>query len=121
MERTRMIDHKGTPIVMLDLSGIPDEAQLLDEVAKARSFFAARTPDGSLRTLTYTSGSAYSKAAVDALRELVAHNREYVKAGAVVTDQQLHRMVISTLALVTRRNLKAFGELEAAKDWLITQ
>ena len=121
MERTRIIDHKGSQLVLLDLSGIPDEKQLLDEVAKARQFFAVRTADGSLRTLTHTSGSAYSKGAVDALRELVAHNRDYVKAGAVVTDQQLHRMVISTLALVTRRNLKAFDDLEAAKDWLITQ
>lgn len=116
-----MIDHKGQPLVMLDLSGLADEQALLAEVAKAREFFAARTPDGSLRTLTHTSGSAYSKTAVDALRELVSHNREYVRAGAVVTDQQLHRMVISTLALVTRRNLKAFEDLEAAKDWLITQ
>jgi hypothetical protein len=121
MERTRIIDHKGTAITLLDLSGIPEEARLLDEIARARAFISARAADGSLLTLTHTSGSAYSKAAVAAFRELVTHNRDYVRAGAVVTDQQLHRMVISTLALVTRRNLKAFDDLEAAKDWLTTQ
>lgn len=121
MERTRFIDHKGHQIVLLDLHGIQDEAELLSEVAKARAFFAGRQPDGSLLTLTHTTGSAYSKAAVDELRELTAHNRPYVRAGAVVTDSQLHRMVITTLALVVRRNLKAFEDLEQAKDWLVTQ
>lgn len=121
MERTRFIDHKGHQIVLLDLHGILDEAELLREVGKARDFFTGRTPDGQLLTLTYTSGSVYSRKAVDELRELTRHNRPYVRAGAVVTDTQLHRMVITTLALVMKRNLKAFDDLDAAKDWLITQ
>jgi hypothetical protein len=121
MERTRFIEHHGHRLVLLDLSGIGDEATLLAEVQKAREFFDRLPPDGNLLTLTHTTGSSYSRAAVDALRELTRSNRDYVRAGAVVTDAQLHRMVITTLALVVKRNLKAFSELEEAKDWLITQ
>ena len=121
MERTRFIEHQGQPIVLLDLAGIKEEAELLAEVENARNFFATRIPDGSLRTLTHTTGSAYSRAAVDALRDLTAQNREYVRAAAVVTDSQLHRMVISTLALVVRRKMQAFEDLETAKDWLVQQ
>jgi hypothetical protein len=121
MERTRFIDHKGQRIVLLDLSGIQEESELLAEVEKARQFFASRTPDGSLLTLTHTTGSVYSRLAVDALRDLVAHNKEYVKAGALVTDSQLHRMVVTTLALVSRRKLQAFAGLDAARDWLVAQ
>ena len=121
MDRTRIIEHRGKQIVLLDLAHIQDEAELLAAVAKAREFFTARTPDGTLLTLTHTTGSSYSKQAVEELRALTAHNRPYVKAGAVVTDSQLHRMVITTLALVARRNLKAFEDLESAKEWLIAQ
>lgn len=121
MDRTRFIDHKGHAIVLLDLSGIQDEAELCAEVEKSRAFFSAREPDGSLLTLTHTTGSVYSRQAVDALRALTKQNREYVKAGAVVTDTQLHRMVITTLALVARRKLQAFADLDEAKEWLIAQ
>jgi hypothetical protein len=121
MDRTRFIEHKGHRLVLLDLAGIKDEAELLAEVGRARDFFARQPADGSLLTLTHTTGAVYSKAVVDSLRELTASNREHVRAGAVVTDAQLHRVVISTLALVVKRNLKAFEDLEVAKDWLITQ
>jgi hypothetical protein len=121
MERTRFIEHKGHRLVLLDLSGIRDEAELLGEVNRARDFFARQPADGTLLTLTHTTGAVYSREVVDALRELTRSNREHVRAGAVVTDAQLHRMVISTLALVVKRNLKAFEDLEAAKEWLITQ
>jgi hypothetical protein len=121
MERTRFIDHRGHRLVLLDLSGLKEEADLLAEIQRARDFFARQPPDGDLLTLTHTTGSSYSRAAVDALRELTKQNRDYVRAGAVVTDAQLHRMVITTLALVVKRNLKAFENMEEAKDWLITQ
>jgi hypothetical protein len=121
MQRTRFIEHKGKRLLLLDLSGITSEAEMLEEARLAREFIAKHPADGSLLTLTHTTGSSYSRGVVDALRDLTKHNRDYVKAGAVVTDAQLHRVVISTLALVVKRNLKAFEDLEAAKEWLITQ
>src|SRR5688500_12565638 len=121
MLRTRFIEHEGQQLVLLDLSEIKEEKELLAEVERARDFFAVRPADGSLRTLTHTTGSVYSKAAVDALRDLTAQNKDHVRAAAVVTDSQLHRMVITTLALVVRRKMQAFESMEAAKAWLIQQ
>lgn len=121
MARTRYIEHAGRRIVLLDMAGIGDEAELLAAVAHARAFIQGHAPDGSLLTLTHTTGAVYSRAAVDAFRAMVAENRPFVRAGALVTDNSLHRMVVSTLALTTRRRMQAFAEMDAAKQWLVEQ
>lgn len=118
--RTRMIEHKGTPIMLLDYSDIMDTAQALAEIEKTKALIAQHPP-ASVRTLTYVRGSRYTAAVIDAMKELVAHNRPYVKAAAVVGMNTLHRIIYRAVITFSRRNIEVFEDLEQAKDWLVSQ
>lgn len=121
MERTRFIEHRGRPIVLLDFAGIIDPAVALLEIEKAKEFFARQDPDGSLLTLTDTTGARYNMEIIEAMKHLTVHNRPYVKAAAIVTDSGLHRVAIMAVAKFSGRRLQAFGGLEEAEDWLVEQ
>jgi HEAT repeat protein len=120
MPRTRFIEHQGVPILYLDFSRISEPATALEAIAEARTVVAQQAPE-SVRTLTDVTESHFDTTIVKALRELVEHNRPYVKAGAVVGLSGLMRVVYSTLVHLTGRNLRAFDDLEAAKTYLAAQ
>jgi len=120
MDRTRFIEHRGARILLLDYSGMKEPQDALREIEKSRRI-VARQPENSLRTLTYVKDARYNAEVIQAMKELAAHNKPYVKAAAVVGMSGMHRAVYSTLLLFTRRNIRAFDGLDEAKDWLATQ
>ena len=118
--RTRLILHRGRQIMLLDYSDILDTAEALDEIQKSKVVIAQQPP-GSLLTLTYVRGSRYTAPVIDAMKELVAHNKPYVKAAAVVGMNTLHRIIYRAVVAFSRRNIQVFDDLDEAKDWLVAQ
>ncbi len=121
MERTRLIDYEGRRVVLLDFTGLTVEAETLAEIEKARQFFARQPPDRSLLTVTDGTGSTYTPRVLDALKQLAAHNKPFVRLGAAVSTSRLHRVVIAAVAVFTGRHLPVFGTREEAFQWLIKQ
>jgi hypothetical protein len=121
MERTRFIEHKGKPILLLDYSDLRDPATILQEIENSKRIIAALPQRKELRTLTNVIGSMYNTEVLNALKELAAHNRPWVAAAAVVTTSGLHRIGILAVATFSRRKLQAFGDLAHAKEWLADQ
>ena len=120
MERTRFIEHRGHPILLLDYNGITDPDEALQEIAKSQAFVATQPPS-SLLTLTQVHGARYNREIVGAMKELAAHNKPYVRAGAVVGLSPLHRIVYTAVMKFSGRNLPAFDDAEQAKDYLVEQ
>jgi hypothetical protein len=118
--RTRLISHRGHDIMLLDYSDVIDTAEALAEIEKSKGIIAQHAPD-SLRTLTYVEGARYTAPVIDAMKDLVAHNRPYVKAAAVVGMNTLHRIIYRAVVAFSRRNIHVFDDLEQAKDWLVEQ
>ena len=118
--RTRMIEHNGVPIMLLDYSDILDTPQALAEIEKTKVLIAQQPP-ASVRTLTYVRGSRYTAPVIDAMKELVAHNKPYVKAAALVGMNTLHRIIYRAVITFSRRNIEVFEDIEEAKDWLAGQ
>ena len=118
--KVRFITHQGKPILFMDLSNIlnPDDAVPL--LAENRRIVATQPP-ASLLTLTYVQGSRFNRRIVDDLRELVSHNKPFVKAGALVGMSQLMRVLYMTIQRFSGRNIPAFQTLDEAKDWLVRQ
>ncbi len=121
MERTRLIEYKGRPVVLLDYTGLRVESETLAEIERSRQFFARQKPDRSLLTVTDGTGSYYTPKVLDALKQLAAHNKPFVRAGAAVSDSRLHRVVIAAVAVFTGRHIPVFPTREEALAWLIEQ
>ena len=123
MERTRFIEHAGKRILLLEYTNLgSDLPQLLGEIEKTKRVIAAQAP-GSVLTLTDVRGSRITPANVRAMKELVAHNEPFVRWSAVVVG--LTGVYLAGFraiqALSRRRNLLSFGDLDDAKEWLVTQ
>ncbi len=121
MDRTQTVDYQGRKIVLLDFTGLTEEATTLAEIEKARQFFARQRPGRSLLTVTDGSGSKYTSKVLEALKQLAAHNKPFVKVGAAVSDARLHRVVIAAVAVFTGRHIPVFATREEAMAWLIKQ
>lgn len=121
MERTRLIEHNGVQIVLLDYSGLRDIEEGLREIAKTRAFVAGLPKNGSHLTLTDATDTAYDKRILDAMKDLTTHNKPYVKAAAVVSHSAVHRAAVSMVALFSRRNLSTFDTRAEALAWLVGQ
>lgn len=121
MERTRLIDYQGRSVVLLDYTGLRVEADALAEIEKSRQFFARQKPDRSLLTITDGTGAYYTPKVLDALKQLAAHNKPFVRVGAAVSDSRLHRVVIAAVAVFTGRHIPVFPTREEALTWLIAQ
>jgi hypothetical protein len=115
-----MIEHRGKQILLLDYSDVMDTAEALRYIAETKAIIAQHPPE-SVRTLTYVRGSRYTAPVIDAMKDLVAHNRPYVKAAAVVGMNTLHRIIYRAVITFSRRNIQVFEDLEPAKDWLAEQ
>jgi hypothetical protein len=119
MSVTQFITHKGAQILFIDLAR-KSPAELLEAIREAQAVIATQSP-GSLLTLTDVEASHYNREVAEALKAYVAHNKTFVRAGAVVGLNDLKRVIFNFLNRVTGRSLKGFDQLAAARDWLAKQ
>jgi hypothetical protein len=118
--RTRFVEHRGTRILFMDFSEMNGPGEALAELEKARRLIATQPP-GSLLTLTDVTGTRYDADIIAAFQALAAHNKPFVKAAASVTRTPLQLVALRASAVNTRRSLQAFGDLDEAREWLVTQ
>ncbi|HEX9108462.1 MAG TPA: hypothetical protein VF832_14560 [Longimicrobiales bacterium] len=122
MERTQIIQHRGTPVVLLDYSGLRVEAETLVEIDKSKQFIVRHLkPDGTHLTLTDGTDASYTPRVLEALKQLAAHDKPYVKAGAAVSNSRLVRVVVAAVAVFTGRHIPVFPTRDQALEWLMKQ
>jgi len=122
MDRTHFIDHRGQRLLMLDYTNLgTDLDQLKAEIDRSKGVIA-REPPASVLTLTDVRGSKITPGAVKAMQELVQFNAPYVRWSAVVVG--LTGVYLTGFraiqALSRRKNMRAFNDLDEAKDWLLS-
>jgi len=115
-ERVKFITHRQKEILFLDFSNsLPHE--VLQTIEDAKRVISAR-PERSLLTLTDVTNARFNEAVGDGLKQFTAHNKPYVKAGAVVGVTGLKRIIFTAVLTFSRRKLEAFDDIEQAKHWL---
>lgn len=120
MPSVQFIDYKGKRICHIDLIGA-DLSAVNNIIAQAKPMIA-KQPPASVLTLTDATGLHISPEISTALKEFAAHNKPYVKAGAVVGIEGIRRVAFNALLVFTgRRNLHLCEGLQKAKDWLAEQ
>ncbi len=121
MERTHFIQHQGKEIVLLDYTGLTDEAETLVEIAKSREFMGKLKPDGTHLTLTDGTDAHYTPKVLEALKELATHDKPFVKAGAVVSNSRLVRVVVAAVAVFTGRHFPVYETRDEALEYLLAE
>lgn len=111
--------HAGRKIIHIDFSRIGGD-ELLKAIEEAQSVIATQSPSSAL-TLTNVTDVRYNKTITERLKAYVAHNKPYVKAGAVVGLNDMTRIIFNSINMITGRNLKAFSTVEEARTWLAGQ
>ena len=116
MERVQFIEHKGKKILHLNFSRLR-ASDILPVIDRAR-LVIAKQPPKSVWTLTDVSEATFNAAVSKSLKELVAHNKPYVVAAAVVGVHGLKQILFNAVMEFSGRRLHAFSSHVEAKDWL---
>jgi hypothetical protein len=111
-----MVTHKGKRIVIVDISNCTSDkiSPFLDEAQRKIATF----PPKSALILTEVTNAVYDKVTSDAMKAFSSKNTPYVKASAVVGADGLRSVLLTTIAIVTRRDIKSFKSRADAMDWL---
>ena len=100
-----------------NLNNVQEIKSLINEsVAHIR-----KQPQNSLLTLTNIEGMHFSNEIKDLFGDFIKGNKPYVKAGAVVGLSGLQQILYNGLMKITGRDIKSFGSINEAKDWLVSK
>ena len=117
INRVRIVEHG---IVLLDFSGIAEPDKELHHSAEAKRIIATQAR-GQALVLTDVTGSTFSQAAIESLKDLVQHNKPYVRASALVGLSALTRVVFRAVMALTRRDIRVFESRSAAIAYLLSK
>ena len=116
MERVQTLFHKGRNVILIDLSSCQPQETL--QILPAAKQEIAKMPAKSALVMTDVRGAKYDRSLVEAFKEFTAHNTPYVKASAVVGAEGAAHILLQTLILITRREMKTFAARGEALEWL---
>jgi hypothetical protein len=116
-ERISFVTHQGKKIMVADFSHCePKEILLLLEVIQRT---VARHPPGSLLTLLDLTGAHIDRAVATRMKEVLVHDRPYVKRSAWVGVESLPHVYYENFKSFSQRKFPPFKTREAAMDWLV--
>ncbi len=119
MSRARFVEQSGRRILCLDFARIHDQDTALAAIEEARQAIAGEPAD-SVYTITDVTNSSLDRTVLRALMQLALHNKDFVRAGAVVgADPQLRAHL--DITRVAERDLPMFGDHDAALAWVLAQ
>ncbi len=119
MKPIETIVHKGKSIVIVDISGCnTDEVALT--ISEASKKISALPPKSGL-ILTDVTATIYNQATSNYIKDFSSKNTPFVKASAVVGADGLREVLLKTVAMITKREIKPFDTRAEAFDWLVTR
>jgi hypothetical protein len=120
MERITWSTLAGRPFFRLDLSNFTKPVDALPHLANARIPVQYQKPKHCL-TLADVSNSPFDNSVKETLREVLAHNRPFVLAGALLGVSGLQKVMYTVLMRLTGRNSRIFSTEAEALAWLSSE
>ena len=120
MERVYFADHRGTPILHVDYSGLSDPEELRG-VVRAASAVVRKHPPGSLLVLVELAGVPHSLVVAAIMQQGVAESRPHVRARAVVGLAPEAAGSFEVAAKLFGNPMAHFDDRDAALEWLREQ
>ncbi|MFT3912839.1 MAG: hypothetical protein QM704_01780 [Anaeromyxobacteraceae bacterium] len=114
--RARFREYKGKRIYVTDGSGLghDDILRIADKCAED----VRAQPLGSVLAVIHAKDAIIDWRIMEKMRWLADGNRPHVRAAAVSGLAPVHRMILKTVSIVTRRDFLVFETLEEALDAL---
>jgi hypothetical protein len=116
--RAVFIEWDGRRILCCDYAGLEDQREALDAFDQVRRA-VAKEPPGTVLTLSDVRASRLDRTMQRKLMELTIHNRDFVRAAAVVGLSPDQRRDLAGIERVSGRQFTVFDTLEEARDWLV--
>lgn len=120
MDRVKFIEHRGTRILHSDLSGIRT-TQELQRAVRLGTEFVQTQPPRSVLILVDLTGVEYNIESFAIVQQSVATLRPFIRARAVVGLPRVAAIPFSIVARLSGSPMASFDDLEAAKEWLVSQ
>ena len=117
--RVRFVRHGSAEILFIDWSNATSE-EILAAISEAKRVIASK-PANSVLTLTHVTGARVNREVTETLKDYVAHNKPYVRAGAVVGLNDLKTIAFNFVNRATGRSLRALNTIPEAQAWLAAQ
>jgi hypothetical protein len=119
MERARFITHRGTPILLSDLSGLHSTEELQRAVRLGGDLLQS-DPSQSVLVLVDVTGIEYSVENFALLQQSVARNRPFVRARAIVGLPPTAASAFDVVSSLSPSPMASFDGREEAMDWLVS-
>jgi hypothetical protein len=116
MEKLHEVVHRGKSIFIIDLS-FANPAEAIAIIRDAEPKITSCPPE-SVLMLTDVTKARYNQESAAELKRYAANNTPYVRGSAVVGLEGLHRVLLMAVQLLTRREIRAFSDRDAALNWL---
>ena len=120
MDRVGFIDHRGSRILLSDLSGIREIAEL-QRVVRLGGELLRSQPPGSTLVLVDVTDVEYSLESFAVLQQSVAVNRPFVRARAIVGLPSAAALPYQVVEDLSNSPMASFDSRDAAKEWLVAQ
>lgn len=117
--RVSWIEHKGEKLLFTDYSNAtPDE--IISTVEESISISLAQEKKSVLQIVDVTDAK-YDRNSWQILRQGAKATEPYSKASAVLGVDAAKKFFLTVTKMVSKRNIKAFDNMEEAKDWLVSR
>lgn len=116
MKFVEVVKHNGKEIVHINLAECPTEEVPATLIA-AHEIIKKYPPKNAL-VFTDVTNATYTREIASAMKDFTRDNTPYIKASAVKGAEGIRLVLLQTVALMTRREMKTFDDEIKAKDWL---
>ncbi len=120
MDRVKYLKHKGTEILVQDLTDSKSIEENIAVFDQTQGIIAGR-PDKSVLLLTVLINTHYSPQAVDRLKRFSVEVTPHIRASAAVGITGIKKVVYQALSKLIGRKIHLFDTVEQALDWLAEQ
>jgi hypothetical protein len=120
MNRTKILEYRGKKIFFHDYSAIKSSDEIGSIMKEVKAYIHSQALL-SVYSLASIEGMHFNNTIRDMFNELLKSNKPYVKASAIIGVTGLKQIVFNGIMKITGRDVKAFSNIEMAKDWLAQQ
>lgn len=118
MSKTYFLTHKGIDIYYMDFSGLRTEQEIVEVINESKAHIRKQHPK-SVMGLANIDNMHFNSTIKELFADFIKGNKDYMKASAVVGVTGLKQIVFNGVMKITGRDVKSFGSVADAKDWLV--